>query len=278
MISSSFQHIILTRFNLQYEKGWTQHLQADWLEHRCSLFETYCLPSMQQQTNQDFVWLLLADIHTPEPYRTRLLAYSTMMPQIRVIFWASHYEDDYHELLHQLGEEYIGENQWLLSSRLDNDDMLEQTFVERIHQYANMHSLNDVIFTYPNGVQYFEREKLSFKIGYKQNHFLTFCEQKGTYIRTCFGVNHVLVPKQSLHTICTDDMWCEIVHSSNICNNYVPKYHYYWQHPQGQYPVALPRTAWHTRIPFLTCHWFAFRVAQARRFMHRLFAGCGHNA
>lgn len=271
-----YQHIVLTRFNIQYEDGWMQHLQEEWLNSRFSLFENYCLPSMLNQTCQDFKWILLSDERTPEPYRTRLLAYRETMPQIDVVFWAPHYEDDYHEMLQQLGERLVGNHDWLLSSRLDNDDMLEQTYIERIHKYAETQVLTNSILTYLNGSQYFVKEGISFKVGYQYNHFSTFCEEKGN-IHTSLGMNHVLVPKRKLLLIETaKDMWCEIVHSSNICNDYVPKYHYYWQQPHGQYPIALPITPWWKHIPFLVPRWFSFRLAQFKRLKHRILR-CGRS-
>lgn len=270
----SYRHIILTRFNLQYDPDSVLHIQPAWLDNRLALFEQYCLPSVLQQTCKDFTWLLLTDEQTPDTHRQRLLSYETRAPYIKVIFCP--YYDDFNVLYRQIGEQYAKGYDWLLSTRLDNDDMLALDFVEQLHTYMDTHQPANIVFTYPFGIQYFAGENIAFEIGFKSNHFLTFLEDKH-YIRTCLGMDHTKVSPASLRSIGSRDMWCEIVHSSNICNDYVPKYHYYWRHPQGQYPVALPRTAWHKRIPFLTRHWFAFRTAQVRRLMHRLFAGFGHN-
>lgn len=270
----SYRHIILTRFNLQYDPDSVLHIQPAWLDNRLALFEQYCLPSVLQQTCKDFTWLLLADEKTPDTQRQRLLSYENSEPHIKVIFCP--YYDDFNVLYRQIGEQYAKGYDWLLSTRLDNDDMLALDFVEQLHTYMDTHQPANSILTYPIGIQYFVGENIAFKISFKSNHFLTFLEDKH-YIRTCLGMDHTKVSPASLRSIGNRDMWCEIVHSSNICNDYVPKYHYYWRHPQGQYPVALPRTAWHERIPFLTRHWLAFRTAQVRRLMHRLFAGFGHN-
>lgn len=270
-----YRHIILTRFNLQYDPDSTLHIQPCWLDNRLALFEKYCLPSMLQQTCRDFTWLLLADEHTPDIQRKRLLSYPNILPQIEVLFCP--YYDDFNVLYRQIGEQYGKGYEWLLSTRLDNDDMLATNAVENLHCYMEQHAPANRILTYPIGVQYFADANIAFKIGFTSNHFLTFLEDKH-HIRTCLGIDHTKVSPSSLRSIGSADMWCEIVHSSNICNNYVPKYHYYWQHPQGQYPITLPRTAWQQRIPFLTRHWFAFRAAQARRLMHRLLARFGHNA
>ena len=48
----TYKHIILTRFNLQFELGNDIHTQPYWLDERFRLFEKYCLPSIVEQTNQ----------------------------------------------------------------------------------------------------------------------------------------------------------------------------------------------------------------------------------
>lgn len=275
MSNISYRHIILTRFNLQYEADSTLHIQPAWLDNRLTLFEQYCLPSVMQQTCKDFTWLLLADEHTPDAQRMRLLSYETYAPYIKVLFCP--YYNDFNVLYQQVGEQYGNEYDWLLSTRLDNDDMLATDFVEQLHTYMEMHRPEACVFTYPIGVQYFADANIAFKIGFTKNHFLTFLEEKHR-IRTSLGMDHTRVPSSSIRPVSQKDMWCEIVHSCNISNDYVPKYHYYWRHPQGLYPVTLPRTARRKRIFFLVRHWVSFRSTQAKRFMHRLLARCGHNA
>ena len=100
----TFRHLILTRFNIQYEELSDDGIQPQWLDSRCRLFETYCLPSLQQQTCTDFTWVILADRRTPEPYQSRINSYETLLPNIK-IHWTPFY-DDYNILFQQLGKEY----------------------------------------------------------------------------------------------------------------------------------------------------------------------------
>lgn len=266
-MSLSYRHIILTRFNLQFERDSTLHLSPAWLDNRFALFETYCLPSLHQQTCKDFTWILLADSQTPDAQRRKLLSYSRIMPQIEVLFCP--FYEDVNLLYRQVGEQYCAGYDWLLSSRLDNDDMLASDFVEQLHACMTSRQPVPCALTYPVGAQYFVSDNVAFRIGFKNNHFLSFVEDKN-HIRTCLGIDHTKIPRSSLHSIGDRDMWCEVVHSANICNDYSPRFHYYRRPPQGQYPVLLPHTAWKARIPFLTAHWAAFRTAQVRRLLQRL--------
>ncbi len=101
---TSYRHIILTRFNLQYDPDSTLHIQPAWLDNRLALFERYCLPSVIQQTCKDFTWLILADRQTPDTQRQRLLSYENRVSCIKVIFCP--YYDDFNVLYRQIGEQY----------------------------------------------------------------------------------------------------------------------------------------------------------------------------
>ena len=68
----NFEHFIITRFNLPiYSKtksGNISSTETKYLDNRFKLFMNYCLPSIKQQTCQNFKWLVLFDINTPDEY------------------------------------------------------------------------------------------------------------------------------------------------------------------------------------------------------------------
>jgi hypothetical protein len=58
-----FQHFVLTTFNVrrkdfEKDKHGNPVLTEEWLEHRITLFEKFCFPSMRNQSNLDFRWLV----------------------------------------------------------------------------------------------------------------------------------------------------------------------------------------------------------------------------
>ena len=72
------QHFILTRFNLllwNKDKEGNKVRTMEWLEHRFALFENYCLPSIKNQTCQEFVWIVLFDSTTPDIFKNRIADY-----------------------------------------------------------------------------------------------------------------------------------------------------------------------------------------------------------
>ena len=72
-----FKHFVITRFNLPIfptrnngEK--VKNCDVDFLNKRLDIFEKYCMPSLKNQTNQDFIWFVMFDANTPDVIKGRL--------------------------------------------------------------------------------------------------------------------------------------------------------------------------------------------------------------
>ena len=216
-------HLLITRFNIQYEEGNNTNILPIWLDDRILLFEKYCLPSILKQTSHNFTWLLLGDIRTPEKYKKHIENYHSIISQVRTI-WTPFQEDGYHALYKKLANEFAKESDILISTRLDNDDALAADYMARIQEIAQRGVMG--IVSFPLGKQTFEKDNKSYNIIYKQNHFLTRIET-GTR-ETILAFDHTKVPLNSLYLEETSEpMWEEIVHGNNVANSYMPAYYYY---------------------------------------------------
>src|SRR6185295_9702800 len=86
-----FYHFLITRFNLK-NKDWdlTKNKEAllddSWMDERIHLFETYCLPSVVNQSNSNFKWLLFFDETTTEKYRQKINELVKNHPNIILFF------------------------------------------------------------------------------------------------------------------------------------------------------------------------------------------------
>jgi len=215
-------HLIYTRFNVQYELTESKGIQPEWLDERLNLFERYCLPSIQNQTCQNFVWILMGDVRTSEEFKKRIENYKSIVPQIRT-YWVEYQNDAYHSFYKQLGREFAKEKDVLISTRLDNDDALAFDYIERVQTIAKDGVTG--IVSFPIGRQTFTKDNKSYKISYNQNHFTSRIET--SEYETIMVFDHTQIPLNSLHIINTaEPMWEEIVHGNNIANSYQPKYHY----------------------------------------------------
>ena len=134
MAPSNIQHFFLTRFNIlvwNIAKVGQKVRTMKWLEHRFSLFEKYCLPSVKSQTCQDFEWIVLFDSMTPDVFKEKISAYQKECHQLIPVFVEPEngrfFADIFRaEIVKRLKAERV------LSTYLDNDDALNVRFVEDI--------------------------------------------------------------------------------------------------------------------------------------------------
>lgn len=257
-----YSHLILTRFNLQYDSDSHIHLESSWLDNRFELFERYCLPSIECQTEPNFIWLILMDEKTPTAFCERMEKYCNRVPQLQVVCCplCGNLNVWYREVAvsHSEGKEI------LITTRLDSDDRLDKDYVKAVQTYVNQfaQSLTPLtsissdrfipsILSFAYGKQEFVREKLSFRVRYVPNHYLTFVEHSADAI-TSLGRDHSMIQPDEITILDTEQpMWTEMVHGANICNGYCPAWTYY---PHNR----------EERI-FLTLEWIRFRWRQILR-------------
>ena len=74
-----FTHLVLTKFNLDYsdilyenEKDQKLWLDPDWIEGRFELFEKYCFPSIEAQTEKNFLWIVFFHKDTPTAQKDKI--------------------------------------------------------------------------------------------------------------------------------------------------------------------------------------------------------------
>src|SRR5690242_1987923 len=121
-----FVHVLLTRFNVSF-LGRPLPDRA-WLAHRFELFEHFCFPSVVAQSCQDFKWLLFFDPHLDEDSRARIETYRRF----------KNFEPVYIDeavnapILSRSVESRLHGFDYLITSRLDNDDALATRYVETI--------------------------------------------------------------------------------------------------------------------------------------------------
>lgn len=263
-----FKHVIFTRFNLQYDLGSDLHIQSAWLDERFRLFEQYCFPSIMGQTNLQFTWVILSSNQTPDLYKNRLSSYVQSYPNIQIEYCA--YYEDVNVLYKVMGDKYVEENDFLLSTRIDSDDMFAADFVAVLQTYVQTYLNTEAIISFQNGIQWFEKSEMAFAVSFPKNHFLSFLEHQHN-IRTCLGMDHTKVSEQTLVLLDNTAMWCEIVHGNNICNGYTPAYHYSkCMVKSGAFPTQMPVYHALRQYLFIMKEYLRFRYRQLGRGLRKL--------
>lgn len=219
------QHFVLTRFNILL---WRQDKEGEmvrttkWLEHRFTLFEEYCLPSIKNQTCQNFEWIVLFDSMTPDEYKTRIADYQRACHQLIPVFVepekGRYFADIFRkEIVKRLNAKRV------ISTYLDNDDALNVRFVEDLQQRV-VSVPDSTFFYYDEGFQFYTEDKYMMRIHYPRNHFVSIVERgdAGT-IKGIFGHGRHYYLDQikgaNIEHVKNQPMWCEVVHEKNILND-----------------------------------------------------------
>lgn len=122
-------HFFLTRFNLP-SGGAEQRIRAQegWLRNRVELFETYCLPSVRQQSVKDFGWIVFFDVQSPAWLQQRVQGWSDE-GLLTPVYGEEFTQEQLTDPMRALARHPTGA---LLTTNLDNDDGLASDFVERV--------------------------------------------------------------------------------------------------------------------------------------------------
>jgi hypothetical protein len=211
-----FHHVILTPFNCLRSKDpdegkWQIRLNPEWIEHRFVLFERYCLPSLIKQSNQNFLWWIYFDRHTPLKFLDRIRkdldAYSHYQIKLCDLYGSETVQDDLRQELHV-------SKAWLVTTRLDNDDGLNRGFVEWLHEKVRVGRKEAIEF--PWGIVWANgRPYLSYQ---KHNAFISISESRA-HCRSVLGVQHKFVGREYPVQIAgSQPAWLQTVHDANVSN------------------------------------------------------------
>ena len=213
------KHFLMTRFNLRNEswktaKDGTLVLTEEWLNHRFSLFQQYCLPSVKNQINQNFIWLVFFDCATPDSFKIKIEEISKYYKPFHAI-----YIDGMNELLPS-SRNYIStfideSDKFIITSRLDNDDLIHQNFIGTIQQLARPSS--DLIIDLRKGYQ-INKGKKNPEIRKVYNYFNPFVSivESTADFKTILSRMH-REWKHSTFVFSEDKkpLWIELIHEKN---------------------------------------------------------------
>ena len=219
------QHFILTRFNLllwHQSKDGQKVRTKKWLEHRFLLFEKYCLPSLKNQTCQDFEWIVLFDNMTPDAFKARIAAYQKDFPQLIPVY----VEPEKGRFFAEIFREEIVKRLYakrVISTYLDNDDALNLAFVEDL-QHRALSEGDGTFFYYDKGYQFYSDHKYLMRIHFPRNHFVSVVENgDAATVKGIFGYGRhyyidLIEGAKKVH-VKKVPMWCEVIHEKNMCND-----------------------------------------------------------
>jgi len=215
------KHFLLTRFNLKNQawkntnNGSHKGLSEHWLNQRLDLFKTYCLPSVINQTNKNFVWILIFDIDTPSKYQTEIKTLTRKHTNIIVI-----YADGFNELLPALKSEIKNhiekDDNHIMTTRLDNDDIIHKDFIKTIQNLYN--PIENLVIDLRKGYQLILEDKSEIREFYDcYNPFISVVEAASNY-DTVLSKEHRDWKQSPLKTNKSKSLWIQMIHDQNQAN------------------------------------------------------------
>lgn len=218
-----FQHFLITRFNLP-NKGWqldknNNLVQNDeWLHQRIVLFETYCLPSIQNQSCKEFIWLVYFNSDSPEYLLKKISEWKAMCKN-----FIPQFSSDYDSCLNNEMSEHIHayiskQSTFIITTRLDNDDALHRDAIQIIQNHFIAE--DNVIIDIEEGYCYAPKQGIITKHKFISNQFVSYIEQHKKNYSTVYREGHpAWIGKATFISIKHKRLWLQIVHDTNVVNS-----------------------------------------------------------
>jgi hypothetical protein len=221
MASEIYRHYVITRFNLR-RAGWdtTRNgslvLTEEWLSNRFVLFEKFCLSSFENQTNQNFTWLVFFDTNTHVEYRQKTTEFHSRFPNFKPMFI-----NGMPEFLSSVQNE-INKNPlpYTITTRIDNDDCVSKNFISEIQK--NFEEKDRLVVDFPDG--YTLQINPTIKIGKRKqlyNPFISLIEKSHQAKSVWSRETHSSWKKEkNIKRINNKRIWMSIIHFENKKNSY----------------------------------------------------------
>jgi Putative rhamnosyl transferase len=233
----NFSHFLITQFNLKQSPKSKQGLNDDWIEwtkNRIELFKGYCLPSIVNQTNKEFTWLIFFDSDTPHQFQSflnELEEYAFIK-----ICYANGMEDFHLTYMREVETRLKLTDKWIITTRLDNDDMLHQEAIKIIQD--NFTGRNGFMISLASGYVLDISEKVLAHYYYPMSPFISIVESVSDSSRGIFLKLHTQWPNLRLFIfreiyiekfkpserlarfVLSQPMWIQTFHGKNVSNSF----------------------------------------------------------
>ncbi len=215
-----FKHFLITRFNLK-KADWSTNknnvavLTDEWHKNRFDLFTNYCFPSVKNQNNKNFEWLVYFDNSTPEMYKEIISSLQNKMANFSPIFI-----DGMTSFLPSV-KSYISkhEEKYIITSGLDNDDCISKYYIEQIQNTFNKQDFMAIDFIDGYTLQIAPTIKLGKKL-HQYNPFISLIE-KNINPKTVCDISHRLWKKEKrILQIKNNRIWSSVIHQENKVNEF----------------------------------------------------------
>jgi len=190
------------------------------MAHRARIFEKYCLPSVLGQTVKDFKWFILIDAETPIGWMDKFHEYKSLFPDI-IYVNRYHGEDDTPWI--ERVTSHLDGKEYLISSRLDNDDVICKDYMETVRSF---YPESPLLVRFPKGYTLWEgKNMLADYDDYAWGSFVNMIEKVDGLPKTAGFTEHGKIDEEFGAPIKYVDQkgWIQIIHGRNLGNRMITK-------------------------------------------------------
>jgi len=212
------QHMIFTKFNMPGFKG-DPHIDPDWLDFRIMLLKRWLLPSLKQQTCQDFKWFMHCWHETPFNQTTELLEIEDSYDNLTIL-WL-HNKNWHQEWLEKIRDRV--EPGMLITSRIDSDDAVHKEYVRAIR---GCDFKPGYFLCAETGIMHNVQTGECYQRNYRRSPFMTY--QENSYHDAPRDINTVHC-RQHCHAepvmgwTSQFPLWLQNIHGGNQGNKWLPQ-------------------------------------------------------
>lgn len=205
---------LITRFSVPPRDGRSQsHLDEVWIDRRIELLRRFCLPSVLAQTVTRFDWYVGIDARTNSGARERIARVCDGRAELLAVTSRDQWPKAIEDAIRMKGS-------WSLTTRLDSDDAIAPTFLERVREHARPERLlnfsTGAVFDLSSGRAGLRR--------YRSNPFLSLLAADGRHVHQVGSHAHArrVLPLDDVRT--REPMWVQFVHGGNKTNEFHAHY------------------------------------------------------
>jgi hypothetical protein len=225
-----FKHFLITQFNLYSGHSGNKEYQSwvDWTRKRIEIFRAFCLPSIKNQNNKNFLWLIYFDKETPTEFYD-LIEYLKDIPFILPYFTSGFAGFNYQYLIDI--KNLVGDANWVITSRFDNDDCLDKNAIEIIQR--NFRESDEFLISLASGYTLDIKDNSLSHYYYSMSPFISLIENVNKLtLKGIFFLPHTKWDDLRLHLskelfgknnksifILDKPYWLQIIHGDNISNS-----------------------------------------------------------
>jgi hypothetical protein len=207
-----FKHYLLMRYNvgLYSSNPYKIENKDEWMNKRLPLFHRF-LESLEKQTSDNYTLILGIDAETPNRHVDMIL---DTCVQYKINMLPVHGQPS------EWVKKLVPKEDWLITSRVDNDDEYKPTFIETIQ--SNFIEREEVLDVY--GLQCFNREYYSSGRPTPNSPFISLVEPWKNDVKTVHYKSHsIMNGEYNARFVGHAPQYVQHIHDHNLANKLIGK-------------------------------------------------------